>query len=346
MKTFKRIIALIMAVVLMAGCTMKTNAGFKIAEDGKVSITMIMAMDNEMIDAFLTMQEMDESEMQNIEDPDDVQVKEHTDAERWAFIESDSEDSPFAESDDDMEGFTKAKYDQNGMKGYVYTKEVGTLDQVTKESATDRVDVSDAIEGESFADKVLFTKKDDVYKSNMKLVADSEEMNSQSMEEIKEYGGQLDVSFIVELPTKAISSNADSTENDGKTLKWDLYTSKNLEFEFKLKDAKEETAAAEDSKKDKKSSTSTTEEDSNLMLYVGIGAGVLVLLVIVVVAVVASSKKKKAQAAAAAQPSVMAPTYGPTVQPLEPPVQPVQPVQPEQPAQPVDPQDPNNNQQM
>ena len=355
MKTLKRLFALVMVVVLMAGCTMKTNTGFVINEKGKISVTMIMAMDDEMIDAYLTMQE-DPSLMQ-AENPDDVEVKEHTDAERWAFIESDSDENPLGDAGDDMEGFTKAKYDKDGFKGYVYTKEVGTLDEVTKESATERVNITDSInEDGNVENKVLFIKSGDTYKSNMKLDMGTE-VNEQEMKQYEEYGAVLDMSFIVELPTKPISSNADSTENDGKTLKWNMTSAKNLEFEFKLTGSNEGTTDAKDEKKDKKDEKDeekSESSDSNILLYVGIGVGALVVIGIIVAIVVASSKKK-APAPVASAP-VMGPVMQPSqpveppvqpvqpVQPVEPPVQPVQPVQPAEPAQPVDPNNMNNPQ--
>ena len=353
MKTLKRLFALVMVVVLMAGCAMKTNTGFVIDEKGKMSVTMIMAMDDEMIDAYLTMQE-DPSAMENAENPDDVQVKEHTDAERWAFIESDDENSPFSETGDDMEGFTKSRYDKDGFKGFVYTKEVGSLDEVTKESAKERVNITESLTEEGNVENVvLFTKSGDTYKSNMKLDMASE-ADSEQTKQLEEYGAVIDMSFIVELPTKPISSNADSTENDGKTLKWNMTSAKNLEFEFKLTDSNEGTADAKDDKKDKKDEEKSESSDSNILLYVGIGVGALVVIGIIVAIVVASSKKK-APAPVASAP-VMGPVMQPSqpveppvqpvqpVQPVEPPVQPVQPVQPAEPAQPVDPNNMNNPQ--
>ena len=193
MKTIKKLVVLVMAVILMAGCTFKTNAGFKIAKDGKVAVTMIMAMDDEMIDTFLTISKMDQSELAGAESPDDIDVKEHTDAERWEFLESD--DNSMFEDMDDMEGFEKAKYDKDGMKGYIFTKEVGTLDEITKDSATERVDVSEAIEDSKFSGKVLFTKNGDVYKSNMKITA-TEGTDQESLDQIKEYGGKLKAKWV------------------------------------------------------------------------------------------------------------------------------------------------------
>ena len=325
MKTFKRIIALIIAVVLMAGCTMKGEAGLVISSDGKVSTTVITAYDNEMIDGLLSMDSMGEEQETE---------KEYTEEERWAFVEKNKKGK-------------EERYEKDGLKGLIVTEEIGTLDDISTTSATSRVNIvsSDKKEKDAeganfeFKNKDLFIKDGKKYKSNMTVDLGED---AQKMEQYKSYGALFEVNFTITLPVKPTSNNATKVSEDGKTLTWDLLTTKDIEVEFEL----DETAAAKDSKEDKKSSTSTTGENSNLMLYVGIGAGVLVLLVIIIVVVVASSKKKKAQAAAAAQPSVMAPTYGPTVQPLEPPVQPVQPVQPEQPAQPVEPQDPNNNQQM
>ena len=338
MKTIKKLVVLVMAVILMAGCTFKTNAGFKIAKDGKVAVTMIMAMDDEMIDTFLTISKMDQSELAGAESPDDIDVKEHTDAERWEFLESD--DNSMFEDMDDMEGFEKAKYDKDGMKGYIFTKEVGTLDEITKDSATERVDVSEAIEDSKFSGKVLFTKNGDVYKSNMKITA-TEGTDQESLDQIKEYGGKLDVYFIVELPVKPTSSNADTTENDGKTLKWDMYKSKNLDFEFSLNGSSgsDEKEGTKDSKKDKaKSKDEDEDKKSNVVLFAGIGAGALLLVVIIAAVAVSSSKKKKAAANVAVQ---QAPVMGP----MEQPVQPAQPVQIAQPTdQPVDPNQQNPGQ--
>ena len=352
-RALKTTLVLILSVFLMTGCAMKENIGFKIGKDEKVSIVMTMAMDDEMIDTYLTIKE--NPEYMQAENPDDIKVKAHTDAERWAFF--DSED--MKDEMGDMQGFTKTKYDKNGFKGYTFTKELGTLADISGDSATARVNITgDTSEPGELKGKTLFIKNGTTYKSNMSIKG-SGAGTDQEMSQIEDLGGTIDMSLVVELPVKPTSHNADSTENGGKTLKWSLLGSdKNVDFEFDLSQASavddddEEEDDDDDVKtgsdeedvkttgEEKKTSKKSDDdkEDNKTMLYVGIGVGAAVLLLVIVAVAVVASKKKKQNAAAAMQQSqtVMAPNY----QPMEPPVQPIQPVQP---AQPTEPTDPNNN---
>ena len=84
----------------------------------------------------------------------------------------------------------------------------------------------------------------------------------------------MDLTFSVTLPNGAISSNATSKENNGKTLVWKLNAEgkQNIEFTFEL--------------------DNNVKEDCNLLLYIGIGAGVLLLIIVVVILIVRKNKKK------------------------------------------------------
>ena len=345
-KAFKTIIALIVAVLLTVGCAMKTTTGFVISKDGDVTVKLIMAMDKEMIDTYLTMSEdpsLQQSMMGEDFKPEDFKAKEHTDEQRWAFFESDDMKSSF----DDYEGFTKEKYTEGDYMGYVFSRDLGKLDAISTTSATERVSIGSA--DSDFSS--IFIKDGDVYKSNMKIGGETE-LDSETVGQITQLGGLIDISLDITLPVKPTSSNADKTSADGKTLTWDLTKQKDVELEFDLSKASaaEETdPKKEESKEEKKESKKDKDSDdekSNLILYVGIGAGVLVLLV-VIIAIVASSKKKKAAQPETIQPAVMTPSFeqpaAPVAQPApaEPAVAPVQPVA-QQPAeqQPVDPNQP------
>ena len=94
-KTLKTIIALFMVLSLTVGCTMREHIKMVIDEDGTTSMNLIVAMDNEMIDGMLSMQNMNGDS-----DPTAAEKKTYTDEERWAYIEIDSDDSAFGSLDD------------------------------------------------------------------------------------------------------------------------------------------------------------------------------------------------------------------------------------------------------
>ena len=326
-KTLKTIIALVAAVVLLTGCGMKTESGFKIESNGNIKVQIIMAYDNEMIDAMLTYQED-----QNASD-----IKTHTDAERWAYIESD--DSGM----DTPDGYKKERYDQGGYKGYLLTQDLGHIDTVSSTSASSRVDIGSL---DDFKGQVLFIKNGDTYKSNMtiKKAADTSEYS-----EYESMGMVIDMKFVVELPGRPISSNATSVSTDGRTLYWDMTKTGDIDFEFTLsgnggggstvtptnpdpvdepddptEEPTEEPTTGE-KKETKKSSKDDDDddEDSKLPLIIGISVGAGVLLLLIIVAAVAASKKKKANAANVVQPAVMTPTFEQPVQ--QPTIEPAQP---------------------
>ncbi|MBQ4030203.1 MAG: hypothetical protein II625_00495 [Bacilli bacterium] len=344
-KVLKTLLVLLMGVFFLTGCAMKENIGVEISKDGDVTLKLMVLMDNEMIDTYLTISEMSEAEQAAITDPSQIEVKEHTDAERWAFFESDD----MKDELEAPEGFKTEKYEKDGFKGYVFTKDVGTLEEIVKDAPASRVSISD-IEDDA---KGMFIKDGDNYKSNLKITSEAA-FDEDDMSQITEYGGVFEMQLVIEIPTKAISNNADKVENDGKTLMWDLTKAKDIELEFTLKGAAEEDEKEEsEGTADKKKSKDEDDEKSKLPLYIGIGCGGGLLLLVIVIAIVASSKKKKAQNAAAAmnqQQMVMAPNYAePPVQPIQPVAQPA-PVEPAPapvaPAEPVQqPVDPNQPQQ-
>ena len=334
---FKKIIGLFMAIALLAGCTMKENIGLTIESNGDISISMIIAMDDEMIDGMLSMKDMDMSNP----DASDTDTKTYTDAERWAYIEGDDEDSAFSDLPDD---FKKTRYEKDGFKGVQANKELGKIDDVSASSASARVNILNSEEDSDFTKSTLFIKDGNKYKSNMTIDLGSE---ASDMSQYEAYGAAFDLKFTITLPEKPISNNATEVSADGKTLSWDLLKAKDIEVEFELDGSSSGSSSKEESKDSKKDKDEDKDDSkSKILLYVGIGAGVLVLLVIII-AVIASSKKKKAQNAEAAMvqnQTVMAPNFN---QPVEPPVQPIQPVQPVQPVQPAEPTqtDQNNTQQ-
>ncbi len=235
------IFMLLAVTLLLSGCTMKMNMGLNISKDGKVTAKTISAIDNEMIDAMMSMNSMGEEETE--EQP------EITDEQRWAFVEGQA-----SEDNEQYKDYKKEKYDKDGLKGYVYTKELGSIDDLVAENA-DAVDMNDLD-----ADSKMFVKKGDKYVLNVKSDTSYKEQSAQ----YSESGATFDVKFEVTLPNKASKSNATSVK--GTTYTWDLLKADSIELEFDLKGG-----------------------SCNWLLIGGIAGGVLVVCVVLCLVL----KKKK-----------------------------------------------------
>ena len=156
MKTLKKVIALAVILLLMAGCTMKENLTMTISTDKNIKVSVLMAMDNEMIDGMLSMGNTS------------GEKKTYTDADRWAYLEGDS--STLSVPKD----YKTEKYDKDNFKGYVATKDFGKIDAVSAESATARVNIlGNSKDSSNDSDDIfkgtLFIKNGNKYKSNMTI---------------------------------------------------------------------------------------------------------------------------------------------------------------------------------
>ena len=326
MKKFGKVLLVaFMVVMLTAGCTMKVEFGMNIDEDKDVGMKIIMAYDKEMIDSMISMGDGGSL----VQDPSAEQPTTTpiiTDEQRWAFVDQSLSDGEFASAQ-------KERYEQDGYYGYIISEEFGKLDVVTAETAEAKV----YIDGDEFGEgtPVLFTKEGNVYKSNMAI-----NKNNESFSQISQYstmGAMFDLKFVVTLPVKAISNNADTVSEDGKTLSWDLTKAENLEFEFDL-DTKEEAAVIST---DNKTNVANQESKMNMMVYIGVTGICVVVLAIVVIVITKNSKKGAANQSVITDPTAM-PTTSTPVTPITPVETPVAttPVTPVTPAEPVVPTTP------
>ena len=206
MKKLLKVIPLILVVLLLTtGCGMKAEYGINIGKDKKVKLEFLVAQDDEFIDAMLGMGSEDDSS----------EEKTYTDAERWEYLESSKTES------EDYKDFKAEKYDKDGYKGYIYSLDLGSIDELVADS-------KDAIDIESVGkDSKLFVKEGNVYKLQVKT---SEEDNSQ----VKEYADYVDfdLKLKVTLPNKAKANNATTVE--GNTYIWDLTKADSINLEFEL----------------------------------------------------------------------------------------------------------------
>ena len=263
MKKLKKLLLLITFVALMTtGCGMKEHIGLKIMSNKEMAVELLMAMDDEMIDAMINMQNtgMDDTEGEDeAEEPaEEATQPAITDEMRWEYVREMIKDI-------DTEGASVEQYTKDTYKGYLITKKAKSIDEFTKSEASKRTTISDDIE----EDSVLFVKKGDVYKSNISF--QSEELSDTSS--YQQYGVLFDVKFIVTLPNKSISNNATSVSDDGLTLTWDLTKAKDIDFEFKF------------------------GSSSSISDYLPFIIGGAALLIIIVIVVILLSKKKKAPVA-------------------------------------------------
>ena len=245
-KTIKIIAILAMIMLFVTGCGMRSNVGLEIAKDKTVTVKIVQAMDDEMIDYYLSMANNDE------------EGTTYTDAQRWEYVETSTDDSEY-------EGYAKEKYDKDGYKGYVFSKELGKIEDLIVES-----DEPISIDKIS-SDSKIFTKKGDTY--TLKIDFDSDDV--EQAESYKEYGVVFDLSFYITLPNKATDNNATSVSDDGKTYTWDLLQAKDANISFKL------------------GGGLLGGSSSNVLpIVLGCVAGVAVVAVIVVVVVKVSKKGK------------------------------------------------------
>lgn len=163
------------------------------------------------------------------------------------------DDSDKKELQDD--GFTVSDYVDGDMKGFTISKNIKNIDDV---SSTEDIEysLSGLLEANA-SNKYIFKVKKGLFKNTYtaKLNFDSSDSSlndSSDSEDDYDYDydyseddydydfsdmtASMDLNFNVTLPYAAISNNATTVSNDGKTLKWELTTTdaSSMEFEFEL----------------------------------------------------------------------------------------------------------------
>ena len=270
----KSLVLLLVAVVLITGCTMKENLNMKISSNKDVKVSIIIAMDDEMIDAMISMKESGSL------NPDESEKKTYTDEERWKYLESD--DSALEVPDD----FTTKRYDKDGFKGYVAEKNLGSIDSLSTTEAGERQNIVSDSDDEFFVGK-LFIKDGTKYSSNMKIDLGDE---AQDMSSYESYGAVFDMKLVIEFPKVPLSHNANEVSSDGKTLSWNLLKNQDVDFTFDFgKNGKVTDTKTDDIKKP----PVEKQEKNNMTLYIIIGAVIGLLLVIIVVLVIVLLVVKK-----------------------------------------------------
>ena len=256
MKKIKNLILAIIMILTLTGCSMKAEYNMEIREDKSMDFSIIMAMDNQLIEGMLSMENMEGTD-------ESAEPKVYTDEEKWLFLESmfegDSEDeTEEGEKNPEDYGFTKEKYEVDEFKGFKFVKKINNIDDISGDTANFKLE-----NFEEISDKVVFVKSGNKYKASFVLENENEESAAGA-------DVMFDIQFAVTLPQEAISHNADKVSEDGKTLTWNLLDEKSqqIDFEFSL-------------------------TKNNTMLIIGIAVFAIGLLAVILVIIKSAKSKKK-----------------------------------------------------
>lgn len=252
MKNFKKLFALAIAVILLAGCGMKESVSFKVTQDKKVSMGAKIMMDADMIDAFLSFNSG------SYDSEDLTTTNTYTDAERKAYLQKNI--CPTEESDKaTCKVFTEGKY-----LGVEITTVPIDIDEFVATTEDEEMDMGGVMDGGFDVNSKLFTKSGDVYSTNLKMTNDS---YTGSMGDYSSQIDEFNIVFSMTLPNAPISHNADSVSSDGLTYTWNydlknLSNAKDIQLSFKF-DPNSKPTTVDPDPDNKKPNTNTNTNNGN-----------------------------------------------------------------------------------
>ena len=223
MKKFKNLMLLLIVPLFLSGCV-KFNANMKINNDRSIDYSIIYAFQKSLVGDG------------NVVDDDQKREIE-------------------------KQGFNLSEYNDETYKGVIISKKINNLDdestdkdveyslsELAKES-TDKKYMFKVTKGflkNKYSAKFTFSTSDSNSSSESKEIDDEINNNDQvitndtdgnfNIDNLSSSMKNMDLTYSVELPYKALSNNATNVENDGKKLSWNLVsTGKNtIEYEFEL----------------------------------------------------------------------------------------------------------------
>ena len=221
MKKSCKFLCFMLIVFMMTGC-MKFQTDMKINKDKSMDFTLTYAIANSLVE------QAKQAATSNNENLDNESLKEL-----------------------EKQGFKTEEYSDSSMTGIKLSKTFNNIDDISSEKEVD-FDLEAIMNGSEQTD--MFTIKKGFFKNTYTLKIKnntSEEVESDitnnnltpdnqidfsSDIDLSTLSSSMDMTFNINLPYKAISSNATSTENDGKNLKWNLLDTniQNITAKFEL----------------------------------------------------------------------------------------------------------------
>ncbi len=221
MKKSCKFLCFMLIVFMMTGC-MKFQTDMKINKDKSMDFTLTYAIANSLVE------QAKQAATSNNENLDNESLKEL-----------------------EKQGFKTEEYSDSSMTGIKLSKTFNNIDDISSEKEVD-FDLEAIMNGSEQTD--MFTIKKGFFKNtytlkiknntseevesditNNNLTSDNQIDFSSDMD-LSMLSSSMDMTFNINLPYKAISSNATSTENDGKNLKWNLLDTniQNITAKFEL----------------------------------------------------------------------------------------------------------------
>lgn len=225
MKSVKKILLILIGVLLLSGCTFKNTNNMSIDKEGKFDYSFTVTLDKDTLTTII------QSENENAEITDEAMLK-YMDNMNYPFLE----------------GLEKTTVSDDEYIGYKYSYNVDHIDKLSDEK-TNQVNLNFYSQTQKLKDLKLFKKIDNKYQANFVFNLNNEEIltKSDDITPSDDIATTTDdkidlnkINFITEfsvtLPYKALTHNAESMTNEGKTLNWSIDVNKNetVKFTFSL----------------------------------------------------------------------------------------------------------------
>ena len=225
MKNVKKILLILIGVLLLSGCTFKNTNNMSIDKEGKFDYSFTVTLDKDTLTTLI------QSENENAEITDEAMLK-YMDNMNYPFLE----------------GLEKTTVSDDEYIGYKYSYNVDHIDKLSDEK-TNQVNLNFYSQTQKLKDLKLFKKIDNKYQANFVFNLNNEEIltKSDDITPSDDIATTTDdkidlnkINFITEfsvtLPYKALTHNAESMTNEGKTLNWSIDVNKNetIKFTFSL----------------------------------------------------------------------------------------------------------------
>lgn len=274
MKKVKYLLLLGLFAIITTGCV-KFNANMNIKNDKSMDFSIIYAFDKTVLGEDNALKEEDFEEVKK-------------------------------------QGFEATKYTEGNYEGFKLTRKIANIDDVSSESDVifDMSGMMEEKEGNKYIFKIVKGTDKNTYIAKIKFDSSSSSSSLSDTEtpgevetgdeptsitgsndiDMSALTSGLDLSFSVDLPNPAVSSNATKKENNNKKLSWDLTTSGEQIIEFTFELSNSNTSISGIGNNGVISGNSSSNNNSNLILYIGIG--VLALAVIVLIIILATKNKK------------------------------------------------------
>ena len=283
MKKSLKLLSIMLVVFLMTGCV-KSHVNMEINKDKSMNLSLIAAIDSSFLeqsgeDDLLENEEIKEFEEKGFKTEkysddsmtgykftksfaniDDLSSEKETTLDLNALADEETPNNVFTVK----KGFFKNTYTAK-VKNNATDELQSQIENADQTTTTDDNQMN--IEDDTTIQGSNVTQTDTNVQDDTDTQTDSSFDFSSNMD-MSMLSSTLDMKFNVTLPYKAISSNATSTENDGKTLVWNLVnTQDDIEFTFELYNM------------------------NNIYLTVGLA---VILIILIIVIIIMSKRKPKA----------------------------------------------------